>query len=82
MNFRLACALLLATLLISSAAAPANAWWLFFKHKPGLFHHVPKKPRTLVGASVGLVPGMPPALVWKGEGKPRAAVLCLDELGF
>jgi acylglycerol lipase len=82
MNFRFVCALVLATLLISSAPAPANAWWLFFKHKPNLFHKVEKKPRQIVGASVGLVPGMPPALVWKGDAKPRAAVLCLHELGF
>lgn len=82
MKFRFMCAMLLATLIVSSSAGPANAWWLFFKHKPSLFHKVQKKPRQIVGVPVGLVPGTPPALVWKPDGKPRAAVLCLHELGF
>lgn len=82
MNLRFACALFLATVVINTAAPPANAWWLFFKHKPNFFKKVEKKPRQIIGVPVGLVPGTPPALVWKPDGKPRAALLCLHELGF
>lgn len=75
-------ALLLLPVLISSLfSPPANAWWFLFKKK----HRdasANKKKREVAGVPVGLVPGNPPALFWKSDKTPRAAVLCLHELGF
>jgi acylglycerol lipase len=76
-------ALLLLPLLLSSLApAPAHAWWFLFKKKHRTEANNNRKKREVAGVSVGLVPGNPPALFWKPEGTPRAAVLCLHELGF
>lgn len=72
---------LLAAMVASSSVQPAEAWWLFFKRKPNLFHHQ-KKPRTISAVQVGLVSGQPPAFLWKPSDKPKAVVLCLHELGF
>jgi len=59
----------------------ADAFWPFSKkHKDGKDRK--RKPREINGSSVGLVPGNPPATVWKPDGTPRAAVLCLHELGL
>jgi alpha-beta hydrolase superfamily lysophospholipase len=74
-------AALIAIALFGSTPAPANAWWFFFKRKPSV-SKVEKKARQLAGVPVGLVAGHPPATYWQAEGKPRATVLCLHELGF
>jgi alpha-beta hydrolase superfamily lysophospholipase len=73
---------LLPILLISLTPTPANAWWFLFKkkHKTGATSN--QKKREVAGVPVGLVPGNPPALYWKPDKTPRAAVLCLHELGF
>lgn len=79
---RVLSALLLAVIASSLQPAPAHAWWFFFKRKPGWLHKFEKKPRVINGVPVGLVPGQPPATLWKPDGKPKAVVLCLHELGF
>jgi len=77
----IATAALVAVLLTSTAPSPASAWWFFFKRKAAA-SKVEKKPRQIAGTPVGLIPGHPAATYWKPEGKPRAVVLCLHELGF
>ncbi len=72
---------LIAVALLGATPSPANAWWFFHKRKPSL-EKIEKKTRQVSGTPVGLVPGNPPALYWKPEGKPRGTVLCVHELGF
>ncbi|MBX9687170.1 MAG: lysophospholipase [Candidatus Obscuribacterales bacterium] len=68
---------------LSAGAEPAQAWWFFGKKKHGSQETKrEKKKRDISAASVGLVPGNPPALYWKPEKDPRAVVLCLHELGM
>ena len=71
----------LAAALMLCPATPSHAWWFFFKRK-ACSSKVEKKPRTLAGTPVGLIPGQPAAIYWKPDGKPRVVVLCLHELGF
>ncbi len=61
---------------------PAGAWWIFWKKKHGQDVKQDKKPREVLGVPVGLVAGNPPALAWKPDGKVRAVLLCLHELGL
>jgi acylglycerol lipase len=81
MKLRFLCALMVATVVVASLPAPADAWWIFSKRK-STAQKVEKKKRQLAGTPVGLIPGHPPALTWKPDDKPRAALLCLHELGF
>lgn len=78
---RVLSAALVALVLTSAMPTPANAWWFFHKRKPSA-QKIEKKVRQLAAMPVGLVPGHPPALYWKPDGKPKATVLCLHELGF
>jgi acylglycerol lipase len=65
-----------------SIGQPANAFWPFSKSH-GERKKVKRKKRDLQGQPVGLVPGNPPALYWAAKkGNPKAAVLCLHELGL
>lgn len=77
-------ALAIAGMLFFSSAITvqsADAFWPFSKkNKDG--KDSKRKPRQITGASVGLVPGNPPATCWKPDKSPRAAVLCLHELGL
>src|SRR5262249_10088048 len=53
------------------------------KSKESAAGKVSKREKRQVAAStVGLVPGNPPALYWKASGQPKAALLCLHELGL
>lgn len=75
--------LLLLTVFSLNCSVPAEAaWWIFWKKKHGQDVKRNKKPRQIAGVPVGLVPGNPPALAWKPEGKPRGVLLCLHELGL
>lgn len=76
-------ALVAAVVAGASSAPPADAWWLF-KKKDGksLWSHLSRKPRPVQASEVGLVPGNPPALYWKTQGNPRAALLCLHEISL
>ena len=74
--------LMLPILLSCLAPEPANAWWFLFKKKHKSETSSNRKKREVAGVPVGLVPGNPPALFWKPDKSPRAAVLCLHELGF
>jgi alpha-beta hydrolase superfamily lysophospholipase len=69
----------------ATSSQQASAWWVFHKKQPGeggFFSHFKRKHRDISATQVGLVPGNPPALYWKPEAQPRAAVLCLHELGL
>ena len=59
----------------------AQAWWFPFHRKDSAQKRA-MKARQLAGVPVGLVAGNPPALYWKAADKPKAAVLCLHELGL
>jgi alpha-beta hydrolase superfamily lysophospholipase len=63
---------------------PADAFWPFTRKNAdgtttGLFH---RKKREVAATQVGLVPGNPPAMYWRPDATPKAAVLCLHELGM
>ena len=63
----------------------ADAFWPFTrrKSKESAAGQVSKREKRAVAAvPVGLVPGNPPALYWKASGQPKAALLCLHELGL
>lgn len=65
--------------------SPANAWFIFHKKQPGeggFLSHLMRKKRTVAATQIGLVPGNPPALYWQPANKPKAALLCLHELGL
>jgi alpha-beta hydrolase superfamily lysophospholipase len=75
-----------ATCLVSTIAVaqPADAFWPFTRKNAdgttsGLFH---RKKREVAATQVGLVPGNPPAMYWRPDATPKAAVLCLHELGM
>ena len=70
-------------LFTSAVSVPsADAFWPFSSKKSKEAKERKRKKREITGTSVGLVPGNPPATVWKPDGTPRAAVLCLHELGL
>ncbi len=79
-------ALAIAGILLFSSSVTiqsADAFWPFSKkHKDKSGKMRDRKKREITGTSVGLVAGNPPATVWKPDGTPRAAVLCLHELGL
>src|SRR5262245_47390752 len=62
----------------------ADAFWPFTrrKSKQSTSEATKREKRAVAGAPVGLVPGNPPALYWKASGQPKAALLCLHELGL
>jgi acylglycerol lipase len=68
---------------ICTACGPADAFWPFTnKHKDQDENGRKRKKRQVAAIEVGLVPGSPPAFFWKPSGTPKAAVLCLHELGM
>lgn len=78
---------LMIALLLGSAGQPAQAWWLSGKTKTGekrgsFLSRLIRKRRTVSASQVGLVPGNPPAMYWKPASTPRAAMLCLHEIGL
>jgi len=76
---------LIAAIAGASGQSPACAWWFFHKKKPGdaaTTSQGKRKARPTKAVQVGLVPGNPPALYWKPSAEPRAALLCLHELGL
>ncbi len=63
----------------------ADAFWPFTRRKSkqsAAGETAKRAKRAVAGAPVGLVPGNPPALYWKASGQPKAALLCLHELGL
>lgn len=63
----------------------SEAFWPFTRKKSKQAEaaaEVKREKRAVAGAPVGLVPGNPPALYWTASGKPKAALLCLHELGL
>src|SRR5262245_2842156 len=61
----------------------ADAFWPFTRRKSTDAGKVSKRDKRAVAAApVGLVPGNPPALYWQASGQPKAALLCLHELGL
>jgi acylglycerol lipase len=79
-------ALTVSSLLASSLCLSqgAEAFWPFTHKKKGEADSVSRKrkKREISAATVGLVPGNPPAMYWRTDGAPRAALLCLHELGM
>ncbi len=82
------CGALILTATVSGTTAPsAHALWPFSKSKSGekregFLSKLIRKRRPIAASQVGLVPGNPPAMYWKTADKPRAALLCLHEIGL
>jgi acylglycerol lipase len=78
-------ALLLAStsVMLGGQEAGANIFKKFgSKLKSGLSHLTARLPRSTTASKVSLVQGNPPALYWKTASDPKAALLCLHELGL
>lgn len=79
--------LLMISMVASSANQSAHAWLFSSKTKTGekrgsFLSRLIRKHRTVSASQVGLVPGNPPAMYWKPTTTPRAAMLCLHEIGL
>jgi acylglycerol lipase len=84
-NSKRLCSLaLVAAITAGASITPADAWWPFGKKGQGggFLSRLVRKPRPVAAQQIGLVPGNPPAMYWKANGEPKAALLCLHELSL